>query len=392
MVENAGIVMLQVRNLYKRFASPDGNVDALKGISFDVAEGEFFTLLGPSGCGKSTTMRCLAGLETVDVGEIHLGGRLVSSPSTFVAANERDVGMVFQSYAIWPHMTVLQNVVFPLRHRGGKRRTTLRGRAERRERGLEALRLVQLDALADRPAPQLSGGQQQRVALARSLVARPKVLLLDEPLSNLDAKLREEMRLEIKELTARLGITTVYVTHDQAEALSMSDRIAVMVAGETLQHGSPREIYLTPSSDTVARFIGNVNLLPGRLVGQDGAYGQVKTVGGTVLRCRLPTSGDGESVTLVVRPEFVEVEVRDGATSPTPLRHEEGTAGAAIGTNALDGTVRRVQFVGDHIDCYCETSDGMVRAKIPPDVEVAIGHHVNLRFSPDRCVLSHNPG
>src|ERR1700754_4219632 len=281
-----GRVMLEVRNLRKDFASGRDRVVALKGISFTVARGEFFTLLGPSGCGKSTTMRCIAGLESVDSGEIYLDGELVASSSTFVPPSERDVGMVFQSYAIWPHMTVIENVMFPLRYR---RNSSASGgtRVERRERALQALKLVQLDELADRPAPLLSGGQQQRVALARSLVGEPKLLLLDEPLSNLDAKLREDMRVEIQELTTRLGITSVYVTHDQSEALSMSDRISVMMAGESLQIGSPREIYLRPVSREVASFIGTVNSLHGELMGRNNGYGAVRTAGGAGVRCRL---------------------------------------------------------------------------------------------------------
>ena len=385
-----GRVMLEVRNLRKDFASGRDRVVALKGISFTVARGEFFTLLGPSGCGKSTTMRCIAGLETVDSGEIYLDGELVASSSTFVPPSERDVGMVFQSYAIWPHMTVIENVMFPLRYR---RNSSASGgtRMERRERALQALKLVQLDELADRPAPLLSGGQQQRVALARSLVGEPKLLLLDEPLSNLDAKLREDMRVEIQELTTRLGITSVYVTHDQSEALSMSDRISVMMAGESLQIGTPREVYLRPVSKEVASFIGTVNSLAGELIDRNSGYAAVRTSSGVVIRCRLARDdekGTSGSVTVVVRPEFLVVHRKGQAD-----QHAAGPRAVFDASypgqqpNMIHGTVSRLRFMGDHIDCYCETPDGLLRATLPPDSEILAGEDVLVCFDADRCVV-----
>ncbi|HUK40295.1 MAG TPA: ABC transporter ATP-binding protein, partial [Candidatus Acidoferrales bacterium] len=235
--------MLTVRNLQKNFVADNGSIQAVDSVSFNVPAGEFYTLLGPSGCGKTTTLQCIAGLEMPDAGEITLDDRLVFSRSanTVVPAHRRDIGMVFQSYAIWPHMTVFENVAFPLLH--GRRRVP---RSVVHERVMKALQLVQLSGLENRPAPFLSGGQQQRVALARAIVGEPKVLLLDEPLSNLDAKLREEMRFELRDLVLRLHTTTLYVTHDQIEALSMSDHIAVMNSGKIVQEGTPREIYLTP--------------------------------------------------------------------------------------------------------------------------------------------------
>src|SRR5205823_12558032 len=216
-----------------------------------VPEGKFYTLLGPSGCGKTTTLRCLAGLESPDSGEIEIAGQVVYSSRTgaLVRPDHRPIGMVFQNYAIWPHMNVFENVAFPLRV--SERPPS---RDETRRMVTEALALVGLEGLEDRPAPQLSGGQQQRLALARALVRKPKLLLLDEPLSNLDAKLRQRMRIELRELQRRLRITTIYVTHDQAEALFLSHRVAVMQNGRIAQEGRPRDLYASPSSGFVADF------------------------------------------------------------------------------------------------------------------------------------------
>ena len=236
-----------------------GTVTAVNDLSFEAKAGEFLTLLGPSGCGKTTTLRLVAGLERPDRGEIQVGGRLLSSATSglFVPPERRGMGMVFQSYAIWPHMTVFENVAFPLQE--------LRvPRAEIRERVMTILGTVGLGELHARPAPMLSGGQQQRVALARALVSNPEVLLLDEPLSNLDARLREEMRFELREMQAKLGITSVFVTHDQAEAMTLSDRIVVMNAGRIEQEGSPQEVYQRPSTRFVMDFLGRANHLPAR--------------------------------------------------------------------------------------------------------------------------------
>jgi iron(III) transport system ATP-binding protein len=226
-----------VNGLRKAFKSEHSSVQAIAGVGFEASQGEFYTLLGPSGCGKTTTLQCIAGLESPDEGEIELGHTPVFSSGRHLdlAAHMRDVGMVFQSYAIWPHMTVYENVAYPLIH--GRRKMS---RQTVHERVINVLKLVELEAFASRSAPFLSGGQQQRVALARALVDEPKVLLLDEPLSNLDAKLREGMRLELRRLIKRLNITTLFVTHDQIEALSMSDRVAVMLNGRIVQEGTPR--------------------------------------------------------------------------------------------------------------------------------------------------------
>ncbi|MEO8856638.1 MAG: ABC transporter ATP-binding protein, partial [Burkholderiaceae bacterium] len=250
--------VLTVEALSKVYASSAGpSAPALDGVSFEVGEGEFFTLLGPSGCGKTTTLQCIAGLEEPSGGRITMGGQTVFStdPKVLVPANRRDLGMVFQSYAIWPHMTVFDNVAFPLIH--GPRKAA---KSDIPARVHEALARVQLDHLADRPAPMLSGGQQQRVALARALVHAPRLLLLDEPLSNLDAKLRDLMRGELRSLVKSLGITTIFVTHDQVEAMSMSDRVALMRDGRIAQLGAPRDIYLKPTSAFTASFLGHSNM------------------------------------------------------------------------------------------------------------------------------------
>jgi iron(III) transport system ATP-binding protein len=251
------VTTVSIRTLSKRFTGQSAAAPALRELSVEITDGMFFTLLGPSGCGKSTLLRCIAGLETADSGEIEIGGRLVfsSAQGIDVPPNQRRVGMVFQSYAIWPHMTVIENVMFPLQV--GRHPTP-------RAKAMEALSLVGLEAFADRFAPKLSGGQQQRVAVARAVVAEPALLLLDEPLSNLDAALREQMRTELHALQRRLCMTTVYVTHDQVEALSLSDSIAVMRAGEFVEIASPEDLYHRPRSAFSARFVGGANLLDGR--------------------------------------------------------------------------------------------------------------------------------
>src|SRR5262245_8667781 len=261
--------MLSVEGLFTEYPNERGEiVKAAQDVSFDVPEGKLFTLLGPSSCGKTTTLRSIAGLERPRLGEISVGGRVVysSSRGVFVAPNRRGFGMVFQSYAIWPHMNVFQNAAFPLQV--GERSVP---RKEIRDKVLRVLTAVQLDALADREATKLSGGQQQRLALARALVMEPQLLLLDEPLSNLDAKLRERMRFELKRLQRELRITTVYVTHDQSEALALSHSIAVMNEGRIQQIATPREIYEKPRTQFVADFVGTTNFLDGDVLGRGDA-------------------------------------------------------------------------------------------------------------------------
>src|SRR5438067_52242 len=282
--------VLIVKELYTVYASDRGPpVRAVQNVSFEVPEGKLFTLLGPSGCGKTTTLRSIAGLERPIAGEIESSGRVTFSSrrNICVAVNMRNFGMVFQSYAIWPHMTVLQNAAFPLEVRGGLTRHAIRDRA------MQVLEAVALTEFAERDATQLSGGQQQRLALARALVMQPDLLLLDEPLSNLDARLRERMRLELKRIQRELSITTVYVTHDQAEALALSHEIAVMKEGRIVQIGSPRSIYERPQDRFVAEFIGNSNFIEAEVVWPDSSphlwhvgsrLGELVAFGETALR------------------------------------------------------------------------------------------------------------
>jgi iron(III) transport system ATP-binding protein len=358
---------ISVKNLTKNFSSMDGHVAALNDVSFEIERGQFYTLLGPSGCGKSTTLRCIAGLEDPDDGEIWLGDQLVASRNFSMEPNERPIGMVFQSYAIWPHMTVFNNVAFPLKH--GRVRPS---RAERTRRVMEILSLMQMEHLAHRPAPYLSGGQQQRVALARALVSSSEVLLLDEPLSNLDAKLREDLRSEIKDLTRKLGITAIYVTHDQLEALAMSDRIAVMFGGRIVQEASPRDLYLKPKTSFVAQFVGQINFFEGTVVDPcPEGLGAFETAHGT-WRCAIPGSfAKGARGRLAVRPE-----------SFTLLSSAE-----AGELNVLDGKVEKATFLGEAIECLVSAGNQVVTAKIPAKREIVEGQQILLRFSPDACLI-----
>src|ERR687898_1511742 len=292
--------MISIRQLQKSFEAQQGQVNALKGIDLEVSEGEFCVLLGPSGCGKTTTLRCVAGLERPDGGEIEISGRLVNSPKSriFVPAEKRQIGMVFQSYAIWPHMNVFQNVAFPLTQ--GQKRVS---KSSVTERVRAALKRVQLDGLEDRPATDLSGGQQQRVAMARAIVTDSKVLLMDEPLSNLDARLREQMRVELRKITKSIGVTTLYVTHDQAEALSLGDRVCVMNAGDILQIAAPNEVYTRPANLFVAQFVGEMNFVKGKVAGAR----QVESPLGLIAASIPNGVAKGANIILAIRPEHVKV-------------------------------------------------------------------------------------
>ena len=288
--------MIGIHSLRKTFKTGTDLVQAVDGVDLQVNEREFFVLLGLSGSGKTTLLRCVAGLERPDAGEIFLGEQIVSSAeeSIFISPEDRAIGMVFQSYAVWPHMTVFENVAFPLTD--GKRRLP---RAKVHDRVMGALEMVQLSALADRPVPFLSGGQQQRVALARALAVEPKVLLMDEPLSNLDARLREEVRDEIRSLAKKLAITVLYVTHDQVEAMALADRIAVMSGGRILQIGDARDLYHFPLNQKVGEFLGSMNQFEGMLQ-SDGC---VNTDLG-VIHCTIP-NGTSKEVIVAIRPEDV---------------------------------------------------------------------------------------
>jgi len=361
--------MLDVTNLIKTFstsrAEKRGRVLAVDDITFTVKEGELFTLLGPSGCGKTTTLRCVAGLETPDSGEIAVGDRVFfsSAKRTRVPANERGLGMVFQSYAIWPHMNVFKNVAFPLQVLPRSRRPSRKQVTERVERSLA---VVKLDHLASRQATDLSGGQQQRLALARALVMEPPLLLLDEPLSNLDAKLRDEMRFELKRLQRELGITGVYVTHDQIEALAMSNRVAVMREGKIEQIGAPREVYERPKSRFVADFIGTSNFIDGSIERREGGVYVVKTPDGLL---RVPSDAEfavGAPVVVAARPEHIELTVgRSNGAAP----------------NLWRGRVEARAFLGEVVDHVVSVGSREIRARcnskvsIPAPTEVGVTFH-----------------
>jgi ABC-type Fe3+/spermidine/putrescine transport system ATPase subunit len=329
------VSFLRIQNLYKTFS----RVTAVNRLSLDVHEGEFFTLLGSSGCGKTTTLRLIGGLERPAGGEIYLGGMCLASAAQniFVKPEKRAMGMVFQSYALWPHMTVFENVAYPLKLRGIKG-----GAAEKKV--AEILELVGLGGLEERPATALSGGQQQRVALARALVFSPRVLLLDEPLSNLDAQLREDMRRELKHLQQRLHITVLFVTHDQIEALSLSDRIAIMKAGQLEQVGCPEDVYYRPATPFVRDFLGKTFLLPGKVhrVTDERVEVEIQPFGATPLsidRNHLVGAADGvpavgQPVMVAIRPE--QVRLRD--------RPEDGQQ------NLIQADLQAVQFLGDRYE------------------------------------------
>jgi len=299
---------LDVRDLHKHFSIGRPAID---GVSFAVPAGEIVVLLGPSGCGKTTTLRCVAGLEHPTTGTISIAGRVVSSPAhgILLPPRLRDIGMVFQSYAVWPHMTVRQNVVYPLKHRKI-------GRADAGRKVDEVLELVGLSEYADRPVVALSGGQMQRVALARSIVYRPQLLLLDEPLSNLDAKLRLRLRDDLRRILKQAGMTALYVTHDQAEAVVLGDRIGVMRDGKLLQMGTPDEIYNRPADLFVANFTGATNELTGTLIERNGTFGIVDIGDSRRVEAALMHAiGPGEKVRIALRPENIAIGKHDGSNA-----------------------------------------------------------------------------
>ena len=367
--------MLSIRTLVKSFPAGRGErmdrVYAVDDVSLEVEEGELFTLLGPSGCGKTTTLRCVAGLETPDRGEIAVGGRTLfsSEARVRVPANERGLGMVFQSYAIWPHMNVFKNVAFPLQVLPRKERP---GRRELRERVERTLAVVKLDHLASRQATDLSGGQQQRLALARALVMEPPLLLLDEPLSNLDAKLREEMVFELKRLQRDLGLTGVYVTHDQTEALAMSNRIAVMRDGKIEQVGKPRQVYESPKSRFVADFIGTSNFIDGVVESREGRVYLVRTPDGVL---RVASEADfpvGANVIVAARPEHVALD--DMSTNGT-------------GPNRWRGRVEARAFLGESVDHVIAVGSREIRARCNSTISIPAPTEVTLTFHEESCSL-----
>ena len=361
--------MIEVKGLVKIYDDgANAGVKAVNDISFTVDEGRFYTLLGPSGCGKTTTLRCIAGLERANGGEIIVAGQKVYSAkdNTFVPAYRRPIGMVFQSYAIWPHLSVFENVAFPLRV--GKQKVS---NAEVKKKVTTALEQVELGGYEERMATQLSGGQQQRLALARALVREPLVLLLDEPLSNLDAKLRERMRFELRELQRRLRITTLYVTHDQIEALSMSNVIAVMNSGVIAQEGGPRDVYLAPKSKFVANFIGSTNQMAGQVlsVGVDGR-GTVRTEDGELSCMILEGLKPGNNVVVVVRPESLNLHLQK------PL----------MSANLFEAKIGAAMFLGEYLDCTVEVGKNVLQTHQRHTLEIRRGDPVWVELPAAECM------
>ena len=364
-----GSGFVELAGLSKSF----GAERAVHDLSLAVARGEFVTLLGPSGCGKTTTLRCIAGLERPDSGEIRIDGTLVTAPARGVHLDPeaRDIGMVFQSYAVWPHMTVFDNVAYGLR----VRRVT---GTQLKARTMKALELVGLGHLAERYATKLSGGQRQRVALARAVAYEPKVILFDEPLSNLDAKLREQMRVELVRLQHEVGITSIYVTHDQAEALVMSDRVVVMDKGVIQQVGDPETVYARPANTFVANFIGVANLLKGKLVSRNGGLSEVeiplgdgraplnlKALGGE-------SASPGQRIVLSLRPEDIALHLQAPA--------------AQSRVNLIEAEVIDTVYLGSFLDCRVRVGSYEVDVQIDHFVRLTPAQKVFLTFRPDHAL------
>jgi len=371
---------VELRDVAKAF----GPLVAVNNVSFHVTDGEFLTLLGPSGCGKTTTLRMIAGLETPDNGTIRIGERVVFDQDQLlnVAPEKRNLGMVFQSYAIWPHMTVFQNVAYPLRWRKKQ------SQRDMSERVRSVLELVGLQGFENRPATKLSGGQQQRVALARAVAFEPDVLLLDEPLSNLDAKLRDYMRFELRAMQKRLGTTAIYVTHDQEEALTLSDRLIVMNGGSIEQIGTPLDVYLSPASRFVADFIGKTNFIPADSLKEDGrkenvcaslsTFNGAVTLRAPVDRVRASARLEPGSTTWSVRPEKITIEPAESDRQEAP------------DLNFIPGRVSARGFLGDRIEYLVAVSaDVSVRVTTPPAQDWPMNMAVRLVFSSSDALIFH---
>lgn len=364
--------MLKVINLHTEYVSEKGvRVKAAKGVSFEVPQGKLFTLLGPSGCGKTTTLRSIAGLEKPYEGSIEVNGLSIfdASKKVYMPSNQRGFGMVFQSYAIWPHMTVFKNVSFPLEV-GHKKYPP----KEIRSKVMQVLELVELDAYHDREATRLSGGQQQRLALARALVMEPKLLLLDEPLSNLDSKLREKMRYELKRIQRELKITTIYVTHDQSEALALSHEIAVMREGKIIQRGTAREIYQHPNCEFVADFVGNINFIRGVVLGIELAQ-QTMIIDSEIGKIQLQYQSNyqvGDSVQVCVRPEDVYLS-------------EDKTIQDSV--NQYLGIVHAKVFLGEVSDFQLKISEKILLVRTHPSRLTLVGQPLFVSISSKDCIL-----
>ncbi len=355
---------IRIKGLRKHYASDGKVIKALDDVDLTIPANHIFTLLGPSGCGKTTLLRCIVGLETPDAGEITIGGETVwsSKKGIYVPTEKRGLGMVFQTYAIWPHMNVFDNVAYPLQ-------TRKEPKEKIRERVAKTLAFVQLEGYEGRPATKLSGGQQQRVALARALVGEPKVILFDEPLSNLDAKLREETRKDLKVFLGELGITAVYVTHDRVEALALSDSIAVMRSGRIVEIGTPKKIYFDAEDRFVADFIGRANLVSA-VVREQRDDATVVDCGLGRIACRKADYPVGGNVTLCLRPEFIE-----------PAR------GGEDGVNVVRGKIETLVFIGDAYEGEIRAGGESLLARLGPETDLHEGEDVSFRVSPGHCLL-----
>lgn len=360
---------VEVRNLLKVFP---GGTRAVDNISFVVKKGKLLSLLGPSGCGKTTTLRCIAGLEKPDSGEIVVDGKVYYSGAkrVMISPDKRNLGMVFQSYAVWPHMNVFDNIAYGLKMHNIKA-----GEIKSRAEGVIAL--VGLQGLSDRAVTKLSGGQQQRVALARALVYNPQLLLFDEPLSNLDAKLRERMRLELKKLLREIGITSIFVTHDQAEAMTLSDEIIVMQEGKIAQIGDAKGIYHRPKNKFVADFIGIANFLEGEIIHKkdmEADYGICKVSDGArsyELRAIVPEDiREKDKVALFFRPENVII-IRD------PKGNEE---------NTFHGKIDSLVYLGNFVDCRIKIGEKEIKAQISPEESLKEGDEITIKIESEHCV------
>jgi iron(III) transport system ATP-binding protein len=344
-----------------------GTVIAVSDISFTVEDGEFVSLLGPSGCGKTTTLRCIAGLEGSSGGTIRLGDAIMATDGSDVAPDKRGINMVFQSYAVWPHMSVFENVAYGLRIR---REAT----ADVERKVGEALRLVGLDGFADRYGTELSGGQQQRVALARAVVTSPRLLLFDEPLSNLDAGLRDRMRFELVELQRRLGQTSLYVTHDQSEAMLMSDRIILMKDGRIMQSGTPRDLYDRPASRFAAEFIGNANIVEASVIRSCGDRSALVGLPGNV----------------AIEGHFSRAEdICQSGPVLACIRAESisRVSGGETGSNCFDARVESLGFLGPLVTCTLRLGEVTLRAELPARKPPSIGETIRIRIEPDTVII-----
>jgi iron(III) transport system ATP-binding protein len=364
------MAILETRKLEAKFQLQDSVVHALRGIDLDIEEGEFFVLLGPSGCGKTTMLRSIAGLERPSAGQIRIDGQPVfdSSSRLFVPPNRRPIAMVFQSYAIWPHMDVFENIAFPLR-----RGRTKMADGDIRVRVGEVLEMLGMSDMADRPVITLSGGQQQRVALARALALRPRVLLMDEPLSNLDLKLQVRLRAQMRDLMHELNLTTIHVTHNQAEALETGDRIAVMEQGKIVQIDAPQTIYHRPQNEFVARFLGDMNMFTARFQSANSGDVTAETPFGVLIAQSTShkSFAAGDSCMLGIRPEDVEIDDSPNTEGP----------------NLLEGAVIASDYVGEGFVHTVKARGESIRIKCHHKHTIKIGDTVRLRFPSNQTVV-----